>query len=264
MATATVGVKTVAQAKAARQKKIAIIGAVLLVGIMAIQGPKLMKQLKGSSSTPTAAPATPAAPVAPVTPATPSTPATPATPASTDRLASFDTFSSKDPFAQQVTAETARAQATETSGSSSSGSGSGGTSASDSSGSGSSDGSSGSATTGTASTKEPAGGTLAASAGFSVAGSETTPPASQQFASASLRVNTAVETVDEGKTFPRSDPVFKLVKVTDGAVEISIADGSLGTGAKTLSITTGKPMTLKNTTTGKKYKVEVVSTSPKS
>jgi hypothetical protein len=73
-----------------------------------------------------------------------------------------------------------------------------------------------------------------------------------------------VETVDEGKTFPRDDPVFKLVKVTDGAVEITIADGTLGTGAKTLKITSGKPMTLKNTTTGRKYKLEVVSTSPKS
>lgn len=245
-----------ARAKAARQKKIVIGGVVLLGIVLAIQGPKLMKQLSGSSTSSTPAPAVTPPPTVPGTP-TPTTPVAtaPTAGATTDRLASFETFSSKDPFIVQVGGD---GSSTTSSQSSSSGSASG--AAAPAAGTGASSSSSASTSTGSST---PAGGTLAASAGFAVAGSETTPPASPAFASASLEVNGSVTTVDQGKTFPRGDPVFKLASVSASSVAIGIADGSLKTGGKTVTVATGKQVTLQNTATGKRYRIKVVSTTPK-
>src|SRR5687767_6992372 len=105
------------QAKAAKQKKIAIGGVVVLCLLLAIQGPKTLKMLKGPSPTTAAAPA----PVAPATPV-PGAPA-PADGAAaptgvtdlsalvdsdlppapdTGQLVSFERFASKDPFVPQA------------------------------------------------------------------------------------------------------------------------------------------------------------------
>ena len=102
-------------AKKAKQKKLAIILSVLLVGVVAFQGPKMLKMMKGPSATPAAAPATPtpsgtADPSAPAG-AAPVVPAQEAVLADSDvapdaesgQLLSVDTFSTKDPFAQQLT-----------------------------------------------------------------------------------------------------------------------------------------------------------------
>src|SRR3954453_17697245 len=95
--------------KAAKQKKIAIGGAVLLIGIMVIQGPKMLKLLSGGSKPAaggappvSATPAGAAAPAVAPVPAVPPTGAAPVTPAATapsgTKLVSFERFSSKDPF----------------------------------------------------------------------------------------------------------------------------------------------------------------------
>ena len=76
-------------------------------------------------------------------------------------------------------------------------------------------------------------------------------------------MNGSVETVDEGKTFPRSDPVFKLASVSASSVVIGIAGGSLKTGGKTVTVGKGQQVTLQNTATGKRYRIRVVSTTPK-
>ena len=112
------------KAKQAKQKKIAIAGVLLLVAMLAIQGPKTMKMLKGPQpvEAPTSAVAAPA-PAAPgVTAPAPAAgaPAAGETPqaatvdvasladsdgapeAGAGQLLSFERFESKDPFAQQA------------------------------------------------------------------------------------------------------------------------------------------------------------------
>ena len=109
------------KAKEAKQKKIAIGGAVLLLALLGVQGPKTLKMLKGPQPVhaPTStAPATTTPGVAPAPGAT--TTAGEAAPAAAPpelsavadsdlspeavqgQLATFERFSSKDPFAQQA------------------------------------------------------------------------------------------------------------------------------------------------------------------
>ena len=105
-----------AAAKAKKQKMILAVGGVLLVGLAALQGPKLMKH--GAS---TASPPPVAAPSATGTPAPAAVAAAPvkgsavvagvALPRATvvkvetSQLASFTLFEAKDPFVQQVSSE---------------------------------------------------------------------------------------------------------------------------------------------------------------
>ena len=94
-------VKNARAAKEARQKKIAIGGAILLLAVLAFQVPRTMKMLKGAEPT-AAAPAAPA----------PSAPGGAGTAAASlletsssgvsGRLVSFGNFESKDPFKPQV------------------------------------------------------------------------------------------------------------------------------------------------------------------
>jgi hypothetical protein len=62
--------------------------------------------------------------------------------------------------------------------------------------------------------------------------------------------------------FPKADPTFTLAGIQSGSATISIAGGSLKTGGKTFVLTVGKPTTLLNTADGKRYTLELVSTSP--
>ncbi len=135
---------TPTEAKAAKQKKIAIGGGVLLLALLAFQVPRTMKMLHPAASPPAhaAASATPT-----TTTATPATPATGATAAATPvaatssaggdavvvnadlapvpldgQLASFTRFTSKDPFEQQATAGPAAGSSGSSSSSTSTGS----------------------------------------------------------------------------------------------------------------------------------------------
>jgi hypothetical protein len=216
-----------AQAKAARQKKIAIGGSALLVIVLVIQVPRMMKQLKGSNPAPAAAPVSPTP--APATPVA----GVPTAVAATDKLVSFESFTSKDPFIQQVS-EGAAASAPAASSTTT-----GGTASATAS----------NTTTGTSQTTA-----FKTSAG---AGSST-PKGAQ---TATIQVNGSAETVGESKTFPKSNPVFKLVSVGEGSVEVAIADGSFKDGDKTITLTEGKSVTLLNTASDKRYKLLLVSTS---
>jgi hypothetical protein len=220
-----------AQAKAARQKKIVIVGSILFAVIMVIQVPRMMKQLKGPSAT--AAPATAVAPLpAPLTPASSGVP-TVATAPATDKLVSFERFDSKDPFIQQVSESSAVPAKKETGGSAT------GASAAKST-------ATVTPTTQPTAFKTDAGGGAAASTGAQTA---------------TIQVNGSEQTVSESKTFPKSDPVFKLVSVAQESAQIAIADGSFKDGDKTIRLTTGKSLTLLNTADGKRYKLLLVSTS---
>jgi hypothetical protein len=249
MATAVVG--RAAQAKAARQKKIVIVGGVLLAIVLVIQGPRMMKQLKGPSSeavpaAPVPAPATPGVPPAiPATP-TPATgiPTTPAAPGVTaGKLVSFERFDSKDPFVQQVTATGASASDAATPASA------GAATNSQDSGAGSQPVS---ATSGGSATAAPTAFRSDAGAGAKPAGASQT---------ATIQVNGTVQAVSESKTFPKADPVFKLISIGDKSVQIAIADGSFKDGDKTITLTEGKPVTLLNTADGNRYKLLLVSSS---
>jgi hypothetical protein len=249
---------TPAEVKAAKQKKIAIGGAVLLVAILAFEVPKMMKMM---SSKPPAASATPAATTPSATPAAP-TGATPAaaTPSAPTGAAGVDglvvnadlsptplegqlpaltaTFTSKDPFRQQnvapaasdsgTTPDTAAAGAKKAAGSivPDNGSSSGGT---------------GDTTT------TPGATTPAAPAGKPV--------------SAVISVNGVDSPVGVGNDFPSEAPLFTLKSLTAKTAQIAIAGGSLSSGAGTITLHLNVPLTLMNTADGTRYKLVLVSTS---
>src|SRR6185503_1899726 len=113
-----------AKAKAAKQKKIAIVGGILFVALLAIQGPKTLKMLHPKPLPPlNAATVTPTSTTPTVTPSDPNSLAAPtlggtptAAPAAVDtsslvaavpvtadpgQIETFQKFASKDPFAAQ-------------------------------------------------------------------------------------------------------------------------------------------------------------------
>jgi len=245
------------KARAKRQKKIAAVGGVVLVALLAYQVPKTLKMLNPKPIQH----ATPAAPAPAPVPATPtpgvSTPAATApgtaqpaaatSPASADaivvnadvsptpldgQLTSFTRFTSKDPFQQQG--------ATSSSGSSKS---------------------SGSSRSSSKTPKKPP---VNAGGGSAVppSGSNSTPtapaPAPQ---SAILSVNGVEEPVSVNADFPAAAPLFHLVALTATTAKIAIAGGSLASGAPTVTLHLGKPITLMNTADGTRYKLLLVSTA---
>jgi hypothetical protein len=221
-----------AKAKAKKQKIIAAVLGVLLLGVLAYEVPSLMKTMNkkppAASSAATPVPAAPVAgaPVAggPVTgtpvstpvPATTLSDSDPAAQAGSGQLLSFDRFTSKDPFVQQANRAAAVAAASSKA----------------------------------AATPPP----------------PPPPPSSASKApsvkatSAKISVNGAAEQVNAGATFPAGDPVFRLVSLTKTTAKVGIAGGSLSTGTA-VTLTKGKKVTLMNTADGTRYELVLVSTS---
>jgi hypothetical protein len=239
------------QAKAAKQKKIAIGGGVLLLLLVVLQGPGLMKKLKGPSGPDwrTAAPAatsttaTPgglalptlggAAPVAAAPTAGPTAALVADTPptAAVGQLASFGRFQSKDPFASQIPTVGTTTTPVPTP-PSAPGSGTGGT-----------------------------GGTGATPGGGPAA--PPTPPAPAP-TSAVISVNGIQGAVTAGADFPQASdaaptatPVFHLISLTQKTAKVAIAGGSYANGAPSLTLTVGKPVTLLNTADGSRYTLKL-------
>jgi hypothetical protein len=77
----------------------------------------------------------------------------------------------------------------------------------------------------------------------------------------SLSVNGVVSHVASGGTFPSGAPVFRLVSWTKGSAQIAIVGGSYAAGTATLTLHVGEAVTLENQTDGKRYKLELLSTS---
>ena len=251
--------------KAARERKqkifLAVAGVVFL-GLMAIQGPKLLKQLRGSesaapaASTTAASTATAGAPRASAgsTTATPAPVATPVrapksattqlagvvivpeqpVPAGDGQLSSFSRFDSKDPFVQQVGEEPLPTPAE------------------------------------IAAKGAPA---QSAPAPAPQSGGEVGPvgplpgsaPAGQGAASrpvakptlAVLLVNGKLQSLEAGKRFPKGDPAFVLRTLKAGRVGIAVANGSFA-GGGVLTLRLGRKVTLVNTATGMRYVVKLV------
>jgi hypothetical protein len=215
------------KAKAKREKIIAAVAAVVLLGVLAFAIPMTMKQLK-SQNVPAAAAATP-------TPST-TTPASTADLASSGgtstvalgQLASFSRFDSKDPFAQQVDPR-----------------GVAGPARSAAHGHG----------TGSAGSSPPS----ARPSSLSPAPRVAPPPPN----SAVITVNSGPpQKIVVGQDFPLApfDPLFHLVAVGRGTAKISIAGGSLSDGRAAVMLRKGHPLTLMNNADGTQYELRLLWT----
>ncbi len=224
------------KAKAKRQKIIAGVLGLALVGVLIFQGPKILSMFSGGSSSTASGPAattpSPTVPAVPVTPGTPAAAPTPAggsaqlvdsdpAPVPADgQLVTFDRFESKDPFAQQVSdAPAAAAPAPEVS------------------------------VNTTAKSQDPAGDAPGRPA-----------PAAAARAAATISVNGASQDVKVGATFPESDPIFKLVSLKGDTAKVGIVGGGYANGSQTVTLKKGgKPVTLMNTADGTTYVLRLVS-----
>lgn len=262
MARRTVDAKV---AKARRQKKIAIGGSLVLVLVLVLQVPKTLKMMnpEKTAAPPAATTATPPAASGPGSTTVPAAPggagvpiiptaAVAALPDSTaapepgrGQLVSFERFASKDPFFQQVSvtggSTGTEAEATDlgTLPAKPGGLAAGTGGAADKAGAGADK----------AGTTEGAGET-----GFTP-GTETVPAATPLATATTISINGEAEAVAVGANFPAAGPLFMLAKLgKDGkSVEIGVAGGTLATGAPTVTLMRGKPLTLMNTADGTRY-----------
>jgi hypothetical protein len=238
-------------AKQKRQRVIAGVGIVLLVGLLVFQVPKMMKLMSPKSNgtvavagapTPQATPGVPVAPGAPVAPVPQGTliepPIAPAP--GEGQLVSFELFESKDPFLQQVKLAGGQAE-------------------------GEGEGTDPEApptteppalppdvappATGSDPFPGSSGGNGSGSGGSGTAAATT----------ATIAVNGVEESVTVGADFPADDPLFTLVRLTATSAEIAIAGGSYQDGAATVTLALGKTLTLMNTTDGARYEIRLVS-----
>jgi hypothetical protein len=81
------------------------------------------------------------------------------------------------------------------------------------------------------------------------------------FLSAMISVNGVKEGVNVHLNFPADAPLFHLVSLTNKTAKISVSGGSLASGAPTLTLRRGKPLTLMNTADGTRYRLVLVATS---
>lgn len=255
------------KAKAKRQKIIAAVGGVLLLGILAFQVPRTLKLLhqsnaNASAETTSSAPATGATgAIAPPSlaggNATPtagavssdgiSDPGVVPAPQSGQLLA-FSRFKTKDPFAQQL-GQTC--SATGTAGDVASGACAAAktcttTAACPATGATGSTGATGATGSGTKS-------------GGSGGGTPSQPPA--PLTSATLSINGVGEAVQVGAQFPASNPTFVLVSLTKKSAKIGIAGGSLSGSSQTVTLKKNVPVTLMNTADGTRYVLRLTSVS---
>lgn len=223
------------ESKQRRMKKIAIGGGVLLVALMAFEIPHYLGGHKAATATATPSTTAPVGSTTPgmttpsTTPGAPALAATPTAPVkltnsdlppsqSKEQLSSFSTFASKDPFDQQVTADSGLAGA------------------------------------GTSTGSVPASGAPPTSSGPVVTSTRTL----ARSGAVMLMVNGKRESVRVGASFPSSNPVFRLVSVTNGAVRIGIANGSYANGAQTVLLRPNRTITLVDTTNHAHYKLQLL------
>ncbi len=239
------------KAKQAKQKKIAIGGAVLLVLLMAVEVPSTMKRMHGGSGgadwrtqvaeqNAAAAPAAPTAPgatalaapslaggngVDPTASSGGSGLASETAPtAGLGQVSSFGRFASKDPFQSQAPTDPGTVT--------------------------------GSAPPAPPSPLNPGGGT---GTGTTPGNPAATPPAPPSPAptSAVIAVNGVKASVMTNSDFPAATPLFRLKSLTAHSVKVAIAGGSYADGAPTITLREGKPVTLQNTADGTRYTLEL-------
>jgi hypothetical protein len=235
------------KAKAKRQKIVAIVGAVILVALLAWRIPPMLalmnKKPPVSSTTPGAAPApvapTPGAPLPPTVPPT-SSPGNSNELADSDlapvagpgQLVSFGRFVSKDPFVPQSgkrCVDSAGVNITCPA-----------------------------ATSSGVKPRQPIKQPQIELDQPSVDKPSSKPAARS---GAQISVNGATGGVSVNAAFPTSDPVFRLVSVSAKSAKVAIDGGSYASGDPTITLKKGEPVTLVNTADGTRYRVVLVSTS---
>jgi hypothetical protein len=227
------------KAKQKRQKIVAAVLGVALLGLLAFQVPRVMKQLHpkppptaSPSTTTTAAPppGTPTLAAPTLQGAEPAGGAATTDPAGSlasstapqiqdGQLTSFSRFASKDPFAQQLSDEHPSSASS-------------------------------------SSPRSPSSGSAPSVSGGSTGSSGSAP----RPGSAVISVNGTLYTVPTGTDFPQASatdssivPLFHLISVTAHSAKVSIVGGSYATGATAITLRENKPVTLMNTADGTRY-----------
>ena len=235
------------QKKAAKQKKILIFLAPVLLLMLAWQGPGMLKVFSSPKPPPAAPVATsttpetgdPAAAAAPSTagvdPAATPVPAGGPLPDSDDplsadpgQLVTFDRFASKDPFRQQVSAKPPASDPVPP--------------ADD----GKDDGGSGGQPPVITPPDDDGGGN--------------NPPGTDDLI-ATIDVNGTPETVAVDAPFPVADPIFRLVSLTARSAKIGLVTGQYSTGSQTVVVKVGKSVTLVSQPDGVRYRITLVRVS---
>ena len=270
-------------AKDAKQKKVLFVLIPVFLLLLVWQGPGYLSMITGGgeeaapAETPTATTTTPSS-TTPVDPgAPPSTAAgspgtettvtgaanlpdsdVPVT-AGSGQLVTFDLFSAKNPFEQQVDEAVTPPTDTGSGGDDNSddpsggGSFTGGGDGSDGSGTGSGGSGTGSGGSGTGS-----GGSGTGSGG---SGNGSGGSGNPQTATAALTVNGTAERVAAGGAFPASDPLFRVASIGASSVQIGLVSGSFSDGSKTMKLAVGRKLTLVSQPDGLRYTIKLVSIS---
>ncbi len=249
--------------KQRKQKKVLIVLGVLMLAVVAFQGPKLWKQITGS--TPAAAPATAeqeqaaaAASAAAATGGSVTTTVvaagTTATPAAAlagvsvnasarpspgpGQLRAFTLFQAKDPFVQSLPTETSGATSP-----------TGEPTLSDTQ-----PGKSGAKSGATEGATDGAKGSTTDSG---TSGQSAPPEGAPQYAT--ISVNSTPEPLAVKDLFPSPDKMFVLVSLKAKSAKIAVAGGAF-TDGQTITLKMGKGLTLVNTATGARYALKLLYT----
>lgn len=233
--------ETLKAAKEARQKKIAVVGGVVLLAVLAIQVPRTMDLLDsgaGESAPVTAAPAPGTSPdsgapgpeAAPAAggPAAVLVDSDPLPSRSTQHVVTFERFASKDPFVQQVSPEAPPAPAPVAAVAAP-------------------------APQPSALTPQPQASTPAP------APAPAAEPSRAPSGAVVVEVNGKRETVALAGTFPQADPTFRLVSLAGKTAMIGLAGGTYANGVQTVALQLGKTLTLANTADGVRYELRLVA-----
>jgi len=241
-------IEQIRKARDRRAKLIALVGVIVLAGLLAFEGPKTLKKLNSSKAPPAAPVASASQPggsggTAASTAAQSSSQPSAARLADTriasvpaaGQLASFGQFKFKDPFVAQagtdspVTTGAAAAAAAQPSGQPQ------------------------------PVKPRPTGGSVIVQMGN---GKGSSPGADAGIApGVVLSMNGVAVRVAVGMTFPSGDPTFRLVSFKAGRARIGLTTGTFANGKKTILLVRGRTLTLLNTTAGTKYKLRLVSWS---
>jgi hypothetical protein len=90
-------------------------------------------------------------------------------------------------------------------------------------------------------------------------GTPTTTPTPSATGQVSISINGTVEVLAAGATFPSSDPAFELVAIDGNTVKIGLANGSFSSGAQTITLQMGTPVTLISQPDGARYTIKLIS-----
>ncbi len=253
--------------KQARQKKLVLVLTPVLLGVLALQAPKLLAAVGGDASSSAAPPAATESASGETPPGASATAsdadgtanasagapagstASPAPPPSlldTDspppsdafHLVTFTRFRAKNPFERSFTA----AEASDAGASAGTAEATSDANASDSS----------------AQTDESAPGSAGASSGADSSRLSPSPAEDEAPNAARISTNRKAETVAVDETFPAHDPIFRLVSVKAGAARVALTGGSFSTGQSTVTLRKGHRLVLVSEPGGARYRLELV------